>query len=126
MLQWGLAPARYCHPPPPLLSDVARASRGAGGGRMGIVGVGGAKRGDIGCCCSGMGEEDFEGLMCIVLINLVFMNIFLTRFTIMLFMITIFVMMICCCRWRAYDSGEELHKKMSWIDARRGSCGGRW
>ena len=43
---------------------------------MGIVGVGGAKRGDIGCCRLGMGEEDFKGLMCIVLINLVFMNIF--------------------------------------------------
>ena len=42
VLEWGLAPARYCRPPP-LLSDVARASRGAGGGRMGIVGVGGGK-----------------------------------------------------------------------------------
>ena len=43
-----------------------------------LLGSGGAKRGDIqvGCCRSGMGEEDFEGLMCIVLINLVFMNIF--------------------------------------------------
>ena len=51
---------------------------------------------------------------------------FLTRFTIMLFVITLFVMIICCCGWRAYDSGEELQKKMSWIDARRGSCGGRW
>ena len=53
VLEWGLAPARYCRlspHPPPLISDVARASRGAGGGRMGIVGVGGAKRGDIGCC----------------------------------------------------------------------------
>ena len=49
---------------------------------------------------------------------------FLTRFTIMLFMITLFVMMICCCGWRAYDSGKELQKKMSWIDARRGAVEG--
>ena len=37
-----------------------------------IVGIGGAKRGDIGCSCSGMGEF----LMCVVLIKLVFRNIF--------------------------------------------------
>ena len=30
---------------------------------------------------------------------------FLNRFPILLYMITLFVMMICCCGWRAYDSG---------------------
>ena len=40
-----------------------------------IVRIGGAKCGNIGCSRWGMGEYDFEGLMCVVLLKLVFKNI---------------------------------------------------
>ena len=34
-------------------------------------------------------------------------------------MITLFVTMICCCGWRAYDSEpeEELQREMSWYES---------
>jgi len=53
-------PGASLRPALPLFSEVARVRRGAGGGRRGNCRcrgpLGGAKRGDIGCSRSGMGE----------------------------------------------------------------------